>query len=96
MVSLSGSIWLPARALSLTSFQASRSRPDQWSGGALYAYRATIVGSALFLAFVTSFAYVVPPKRSAQAVLTELGVQDQVRTALKASDTIVASPPVRV
>jgi hypothetical protein len=53
--------------------------------GMLWALRSTLVGSALFVSFVTGFSHIYPSARNAASVIRALGIRDELTSALQKS-----------
>jgi hypothetical protein len=69
----------------LTEFQA---RNDFRAEGMLWAFRSTLVGSALFVSFVTGFSHIYPSARNAASVIRTLGIRDELMSALQKSNLL--------
>ena len=69
---------------------------DTGAAGILFGLRWTLVGSAIFVCFITGFSHVYPAKLNSQELVRASGIKTELREALLRSDKICYARPTQL
>jgi hypothetical protein len=79
---------------SLAALERLQANGDLKAEGMLYIVRVALLGSSLFVSFITGFSYIYPSEIDAAGAIRAFGVHDELTSALRSSRVLCYARPL--